>query len=245
MAQTHHMPKLPINRLPRVRPAPAAAARPVPDVALQQLADRALIPADQREFFFDAIRMNVQTAWELDGLVKGGLANKNGAALLRAALALYEVLGSLNKHERAFTENILGGKSKFIFDRISGGGVGGLRKTAYQLAELFSLVTGKPLPRFPHQPPRPRQRGKKLGGVKNLIFDNFIFDLLISTTTADGKLTLEKNGLFGTLIDAIETLAPHLPNGLVPKTLRGSTIQRTKTRYEQVKSALLDLEASS
>ena len=47
------------------------------------------------------------------------------------------------------------------------------------------------------------------------------------------------------MVDTIDTLAPHLPTGIVPEPLRGSTIQRTKTRYEKVKSALLDLEASS
>ena len=45
---------------------PDAVAPPVPDAVLRQLADLALIPAEQREFFFDVVRDNVQTAWDLD-----------------------------------------------------------------------------------------------------------------------------------------------------------------------------------
>jgi hypothetical protein len=152
------------------------------------------------------------------------------------------MLGNLNSDEREFIGEILGRTG--LFEKISSGGVGGLRRTAYQFALLFSLVTSKPHPRYLHQSPKPRQRGKKLGGVKNPIFDNLVYDLLISTTTAGGKLTLEKSyPPFGTLIHAIETLAPHLPDGIVPKPLSASTLQRIKTRYKQVKVALRDLEA--
>src|SRR5664280_1077890 len=122
-------------------------APPVPDAVLRQLADLGHVPAAQRQFFFDSVRTNVQTAFALDGLVKGGLANKKGAILQRAALALYEVLGNLNEDERKCIEGTLG-RSK-LFDRISSGGAAGLRETAYQLAHLFSLLTGKPPPRYP------------------------------------------------------------------------------------------------
>ena len=113
----------PINRLPRARPVPDAAARPAPDAAarpvpdavarpvpdaiLLRLTDLARVPADQRQFFFDSVRRNVQLAWELDALVKPWLTNKNGAALRVAALDLYEVLGNLNKDERKSIGRIL------------------------------------------------------------------------------------------------------------------------------------------
>src|SRR5450759_130042 len=216
----------PINRMSRTRPAPDAVARPVPDAVarpvpdevLHQLADRGKVPADRgkkpnakRKFFFDSIRTNVQTACELDGLVKGGLANEKGATLYRAAHELYEMLGNLNEDERKLIEGILG-KSR-LFDRISSQGVGEIRETAYQFALLFSLVTGKPHPRYPHQSPNPRQRGPKPGRVKHPIFHKFAFDIYLSTKVAGGYLTFDKNGTMGTWDEALEKLATYIPNG--------------------------------
>jgi hypothetical protein len=54
------------------RPAPDAVARPVPDEVLRRLADLSHVRADQHDFFFGAVRTNVQTAFELSALVKGG-----------------------------------------------------------------------------------------------------------------------------------------------------------------------------
>jgi hypothetical protein len=245
----------PINRLPRARPAPDAVARPapdavvrpapdavvrpVPDEVLHQLADRGKVPADRgkkpnakRKFFFDSIRTNVQTAWELDGLVKGGLANEKGATLYRATLELYEMLGNLNEDERKLIEGILGKSG--LFGRISSGGVGGIRETAYQLAELFSIVTGEPHPRYPHQGSQSRHRGKKPGWVKHPIFHKFAFDIYLSTKVADGYLTFDKNGPMGTWVDAFEMLGPYLPDGFVPEPLPGSALQRLKTWCDKI-----------
>lgn len=105
----------------------------------------------------------------------------------------------------------MNGEGQFIFGSISSGGLAGLRETAYQFASLFSLVACKPQPRLLHQKSQPRKRGKKPGGVKDIIFQDFAFDLYNSTTTVGGKLTLEKNGRFGTFVDAIRLLVPHLP----------------------------------
>ena len=140
---------------------------------LQELADLAGVPAARREAYFDSVRKAVQTACELHGLVKGGLAN---TSLHSAALTLYDALGKLNKRQRALLEAILG-KREFAFDRISNEGVGELRQTAYEIARLFSLVTGKASPRDPHQPSQSRQGGR--GTVKHPVF----------TTAAGGNLT--------------------------------------------------------
>jgi hypothetical protein len=107
---------------------------PLTDEVLQQLADLGRVPAAQRNFFFESVRMNVQTACELDGLGKLGLANRKGESLARAALALYDVIGNLNARERASIAKILEGKAKFIFDRISNEeineGIDGLEEAA-------------------------------------------------------------------------------------------------------------------
>jgi len=213
------------------------------DEVLRHLAELARVPAEHREFFCESVRTSVQTACELDGLVKNGLAtlaSKRGKNLARSALTLYDTLGNLNNRERAFIEGILGGKA--IFRKISGAGLSGLEQTAYEIALLSSLVTGKPPPRFPSQPPEPPVRGRRAGTVKDWIFQKFVWDLLISTTTADGSLTFEKETPRGTLVDAIKKLAPYLPDGFVPDPPPGSTLQRLKDSCTRTEKAVEELE---
>jgi hypothetical protein len=215
---------------------PDTVARPVPDEVLRQLADLAHVRPAQRAFFFEVVRDNVQTACDLDALAKGGLANKKGATLQRHALDFYETLKELSKDECKFIERILDSKSAFIFDRISGGGVDELRKTAYQLALLFSLITGKPFPRYPHQGPQPRQRGKKPGWLKHPRFNEFAFNIYLSAKAAGGNLTFDKNVALGTSwFVAIEMLAPYLPAGFMPEPFPGSALQRLQTWCDKIK----------
>jgi hypothetical protein len=204
-----------------------------PEEVLGKLADLARVPDAQRAFYSESIRMNVQTACERERLAKKGITKKQGTTLHRSALAFYEVLGNLTEGEQQFINSILGGKSEFIFDRISSGGFGGLRKTAYQIALLFSLLTGKPNPRYPHETLKPRKKGRRAGGrrpgsVKDPIFQDFICDLWISTNAARGKLSFEKNTPRGTVFGAIKLLSPHLPEGFAPKALPASTVQKLK-----------------
>ena len=196
------------------------------DEVLRQLADLLLVPPEQREFFFESICTNVQTAWELDGLAKQGLASKRGKKLVDAALALYDTLGNLNNPERALIEGIFS-KAGFIFDRISSEGVVGLNKTAYQLALLASFLTGKPTPRLPSQLPETPGRGRRSGAVKHPIFQQFVWQLLISIKGAGGSFTFAKETLGGTLVTAINMLARCLPHGFVPGPLPGSTMQNS------------------
>jgi hypothetical protein len=199
------------------------------------------VPAEQRTFFFESVLANVLTARELDGLAKGALATKNGAALQRTAVTLLEMLSKLNQDEREFFERILGGKSKFLFARISTGGVNGLLQTAQQLALLLSLVTGKSHLHPLCQGAKPRYRGRKSGSVKHWIYQDFVFNILISTTTAGGTLTLDKDvPSYGSLITAIKMLTPYLPDGFVPRRFSSSTLQRLKTRCGQIQAALVD-----
>jgi len=212
----------------------------VPDEVLRQLADLGRGSPEQRELFFEYIRTNLETACELDGLVKQGLADKRGKRLVSAALTLYDTLGNLNTNERKFIERILDGKAKFIFDRISSEGMTGLEETAYQLALLFSFVTGKPRPRYPSQLPETPGRGRRLGTVKHWAFQEFVLDLLISTATCGGSFTFAKEPTpRGTLVKAIRKLEDQLPEGFVPKPLPGSSLQRLKDRCRR-----LDKEAA-
>jgi hypothetical protein len=162
--------------------------------------------------------------------------------LVDAALTLYDTLGSLKSYERELIEGIFGGKARFLFGRISSGGTAGLEQTAYQLALLFSLVAGKPPPRLPSQPWEPTGVGRRSGAVKDWIFQNFVWDLLLSTSTAGGRLKLEKNIRKGSLIEAIKMLAPNLPDGFVPDPLPGSTLQRLKDACSRAEQAVDELE---
>jgi hypothetical protein len=212
---------------------------PPPDQVLRELADLARVPAAQRDFYVESIRMNVQTACDRIGLTKNGLTKKQGERLLSSAQTIYETLGELTPDQQIFMNSVLGGKSQFIFDRISVGGIGGLRQTAYQLALLFSLVTGQPHPRYPHQAPLQRKRGKSQGGrrpgsIKDSIFQDFVFELWTSTKVAGGKLSFEKNTPKGELIEAMRRLAPYLPDRFVPKALSGSTLQKLKNLADEL-----------
>ena len=208
---------------------------PVPDDVLRKVADLARVHADQHDFYFSVIGHYMQEVCKLSELVKGGLEKKKGTTLLRAARALYEVLGTLNDDEREFIDGILGDKSEFaVFTKISGRRLSGLEDTAYELVLLFSLVTGAPHPGYPYERRRRRQRGKTPGTLKDSIFQNFVCALLIFTRRSRGGFTLEKNIRKGTLIKAIKMLAPYLPNGFVPKRLPTSTLQRLKTWCEQI-----------
>ena len=64
--------------------------------------------------------------------------------------------------------------------------------------------------------------------MKDWIFQNFVLDLLIHTTAAEGRLSLEKNIGTGRLIEAIQMLTPYLPDGFVAERLSMSTLQRLK-----------------
>ena len=77
--------------------------------------------------------------------------------------------------------------------------------------------------------------------MKHWIFQDFVFNLLISTRTAGGTLTLDKDvPSYGSLITAIKILTPYLPDGFVPRRFSSSTLQRLKTRCGQIQAALVD-----
>ena len=64
--------------------------------------------------------------------------------------------------------------------------------------------------------------------MKDWVFQHFVNTLLASATIAGGRLTLEKNIGKGSLIEAIEILAPYLPDGFVRRPMPVTTLQRLK-----------------
>ena len=133
---------------------------------LQELADLANVPDAQQKSFFESVRLNVQAAWDLDAIVKGGLANEMGTTLHQAALTLYANLGKLNNSERALVERILSNPN-FVFDRISSGGLEGLWKTTYQIARLLSVLTDKTPHAIPINVHSPAKEAGALSSIRD------------------------------------------------------------------------------
>jgi hypothetical protein len=77
--------------------------------------------------------------------------------------------------------------------------------------------------------PQAHRRGRPRGRVKNREFQVFVRGLFLAAEWAGGRYTLEKNIREGTVIEAINILAPYLPAGFVPKNLPFSTLQRMKS----------------
>jgi hypothetical protein len=69
-------------------------------------------------------------------------------------------------------------------------------------------------------------RGRRPGRV-NWMFAAFVVKLRRAARAAGGRLGLQKNIAKGPLLEAIKILAPHLPDGFVPKPMSTSTLQRT------------------
>jgi hypothetical protein len=90
--------------------------------------------------------------------------------------------------------------------------------SAIAAARLRKLALGQEDP----LEPRPRSTGGR--PVKDLTFRVFVQELLCAAELNGGRFTLSKSYGSGTLIEAIEMLRPHLPDGFV-KRLVPSTLQ--------------------
>jgi hypothetical protein len=87
-----------------------------------------------------------------------------------------------------------------------------------------------------HIQPQAHRRGRRRGTVKNRAFQDFIRGLFLAAVRAGGRYTLEKNIQKGTVIEAIDILAPYLPDGFVPKNLPFSTLQRIKNTVSKLRN---------
>jgi hypothetical protein len=165
----------------------------------------------------------VLDVWEHDASRKTAVARKQNEALSRAIHALKaarQALAELDEEcERVGP----------IERRVGLGELGFWRELPKVTAEIeqgmdrfFAWVQEET------EPPRPRahQRGRRPGTVKNPRFRVFIRKLKHAAKDHGGRLGLQKNISKGALLDAIKLLAPHLPDGFVPKRLSASTLQR-------------------
>jgi hypothetical protein len=205
----------------------------IADDLLKNLAELARVPdrPANRNLFYDSIRHTVRVAWTRSGEIKDGIVVNSGA-LARAAKAIRtanEALAKLNVNE---TERLTAVFDRCVRSGWFGGhqGVAGCRRLVWQLADALSFSVGLGLARDPDNPERPNSRGRRKGSIQNLTFQMFVCALLQDAENCGGKFTLQKNISKGTLMSAIELLAPYLPPGVIPKLLSPSTLQRIKNK---------------
>jgi hypothetical protein len=231
-------------------PEKKRALKPPPKAVLRELADLLQVPEVERNFYYDEILKNVRNTCERKKL-SDLLTKEKSKKLHRSALSLQEALWGPTQREARLIDKMLNSKSAFIFNKISSHGTDGLREIGYQLALLFSMLSGKAQPRSPSQGPAPRKRGKSPGGrrpgsIHNPIFQDFVFNLWISTKVAGGKLSFAKNTAKGkpqgTILKAIKLLAPYLPEGFVPNALPAPTLAKLRAHCTKLEAQYSELE---
>jgi hypothetical protein len=182
-----------------------------------RLAELARVSEEKRDEFRLAVFGAVLDAWEHDASGKMAVARKQNGALSRAIDALKaarRALADLDEEcERAGWRAGLG-QSQFWWE---------LPKLTAEIEQgvdrFFAWVQEETEPNRR----RAHRRGRPLGTVTHPRFRVFLRELRRAAKAYGGRLGLQKNIKKGALLDAI---APHLPDGFVPKRLSASTLQR-------------------
>lgn len=223
------MPKPPIKTLPPLR-----------DEVLR-VAASASIPDE--ELFCDSVCDTVKIIWQVG---RRAVRSKPDTALLKAANAartLNEAVSSLKKGDRKWVDRIAA-RHPWLSqeERLSGATelfrIDELNRTVWLLGFLFNTAIGKHFPPMPGMSGLRSKQGRSKGSVNDATFQDFVFHILVAAEVAGGDLTIDKNQGTGSLRDALETLRPHLPEGMVPKALPFGTIQKIKTRHLKARRAL-------
>jgi hypothetical protein len=188
-----------------------------------QLAELARVPEENHCGFLLALFGAVLDVFEHDASRKTAVARKQNEALSRAIHALKaarQALAELDEEcERVGPiERSVGlGELGFWWE---------LPKLTAEIEQgvdrFFAWVQEET------EPPRRRahRKGRRSGTVKNPSFRVFLRKLRDAAKANGGRLGLQKNIPKGALLEAIKIVAPHLPDGFVPKRLSASTLQR-------------------
>ena len=196
-----------------------------------RLAELARVPEENREEFWLAVFRAVLDAWDHDASRKWRMSLYQNEVLARAIDALRAARHALADLDED-CKKVTAGSSRLV-DPLDG-----TRDEDWfwwRLTELtadiergmdgFFVLTGEET-----EPPRARahRRGRRPGTAKNLRFRVFLRKLRNAAKASGGTLGLQKNIAKGKgpLLDAIEIVAPHLPDGFVPERLSASTLQR-------------------
>jgi hypothetical protein len=187
-----------------------------------RLAELARVPEENRDRFWLAVFDAMIEAWEHDASRELALSLNQNEVLSRAVDALRVARQALVDLDEECK-------------KVGPSGRGGLAESQFwwRLPELTAAIeqemdrffewTGKAT-----EPPRPRahRTGRRPGTVKNPNFRAFLRKLRNAAKAYGGRLGLQKNIRKGALLEAIKIVAPHLPDGFVPKPLSVSTLQR-------------------
>jgi hypothetical protein len=187
------------------------------------------VPSEKRDLFCDLVCKVVQDVRKRAGRFKPSEGALVDAA--NAARMLNEALARLNDQDRELTEELLSEHPEYShLDNAEA--VKLLREKVGWLVGLFSTAIGK----RPVSGAQPDRRRRRRGDVENVIFQDFVFDLLSNVGACGGDFTFDKNYERGSLVEAIQILRHHLPEGVVqePLSKRMSTIGRIVTQYRKL-----------
>jgi hypothetical protein len=183
-----------------------------------RLAEVARVPEENRDGFWLAVFAAVLDAWEHDDWRKMAVSLNQNEVLSRAIDALRDAREALADLDEECKKVGPSGRGGLFWWRLPE-----LTAAIEQEMDRFFEWTGAET-----EPPRPRahRRGRRRGTVKNRRFRVFLRKLRNAAKAYGGRLGLQKNIPEGALLEAIEIVAPHLPDGFVPKSLSASTLQR-------------------
>jgi hypothetical protein len=173
---------------------------------LRQLAELARVPDEKRVEFCRQVSNLVSDMWRYDADRRALVVAKQTKSLSRAIDALQAARQALADLDEE------------------------LREAARELIVEIELGVTRFLACMGEEsgPARRRAdgRGRRPGKV-NWMFAAFVVKLRRAARAAGGRLGLQKNIEKGPLLEAIKIVAPHLPDGFVPKPMSTSTLQRT------------------
>jgi hypothetical protein len=209
--------------------APTRLPNRIPESVARKIAERFCIPEVDYEPFCDALCNVVERLWKRD---RRAVPSKPGASLHKAAeatRALRKAFDSLPKADRGWVENI---HAQSLFC-----GSHDLDTMILDLSITFNHAVGKPAP-----VPRKSLKHNEAFGVRPLsvrdqMFREVVIGLLTAATENHGKPTLDANCKTGRLIEALDLLRDHLPQGLVPEPddLPAGTIQRIRKQFLELR----------
>lgn len=146
-----------------------------------------------------------------------------------AARALKTALNGFNESDREWVQKIAA--QHIIPASKPDNPLRDLDWTVSVLAQIFNAAIGRSL--TSDEAALPRKKGRKRGGFNDKTFRDLVWNLLLSASVSDGKLTLDVNSEKGSLVDALNILRRHVPNGVIPIQLPFGTIQKIKTEYNR------------
>jgi hypothetical protein len=160
------------------------------------------------------------------------MSSKPGPDLRKAAEATRSLLKSfdrLRQEDRDWVDNLCAQSTLW------GEGIEGLNTTILNLAIVFNHAVGRPSP----IPRKSLVLNEKLGvkplSIRDQMFREIVIGLMNAAVENRGKFTLDSTCKTGTLIEALDLLRCHLPEGLVPDDPPAGTIQRIKKQFWELR----------